>query len=131
MSNTEADTFPTDEELDALYREELDNISDGSHTFKELYEHRAALLIALMCQYPGISWWSTLHHDGTMPFQDRIIAGMQLSTGSISYHLRAEPWMQVLTDSLLSRLDRAPEYDGHCPADVTDRLVQWITEGQI
>lgn len=129
MAINDAETSYTDEEWVAAYREELDNISDGSHTFGELYRHRAALLIALMCQRPALSWWSTLHHDGTMlPLSDDfIIAGMQLPTGPITYHLRAEPWAQVLTNSPVPFRPTAPDYDGHKSSDVEDRLVRWIS----
>jgi hypothetical protein len=62
-------------------------ISDGYHTFGELYEHRAALFVALINRCTDIpSWISHQHHDGTM-FNGYFIAGMNLPTGQISYHL--------------------------------------------
>lgn len=36
-------------------------ISDGYHTFNELYQHRCALFLALMASNPSIS----KHHDGS------------------------------------------------------------------
>jgi hypothetical protein len=108
---------------------DTDKISDGYHTFGELYEHRAALLVALMCQRPELSWWSTQHHDGTMFPGGWIIAGMQLPTGQVTYHLRVEPWQRVLTDTGVPALTKAPVYDGHTPEQVIERLVQWTREG--
>ena len=40
-------------------------VSDGYHTFNELYEHRHALFLALMKAYPQWSWYSGKHHDGS------------------------------------------------------------------
>jgi hypothetical protein len=52
-------------------------ISDGYHTFGELYEHRAALFVALINRCTDIpSWISHQHHDGTM-FNGYFIAGMK------------------------------------------------------
>ena len=41
------------------------DISDGYHTFEELYEHRCALFVALLIKSPDISWYSLKHSDGS------------------------------------------------------------------
>lgn len=103
----------------------LDLISDGRHTFGELYEHRAALLIALMSARPDLSWFAE-YHDNDAPLGDFFIAGMRLPTGDISYHLRRTPWFMILAnDTTVPRRLRAPAYDGHASRDVIARLVQW------
>ena len=40
-------------------------ISDGYHTFEELYAHRIMLFICLMKSNKDISWKSRVHGDGT------------------------------------------------------------------
>jgi len=98
-----------------------ENTHDGYHSFKELYDHRIALFIALMYERTEISWRSKLHHDGSgMP--GWFIAGMDLPTGPISYHLPESDWSKL--DDIRT-LDRAPEWDGHTPADVVQRLTDY------
>ena len=104
-----------------------DDISDGYHTFKELYDHRIQLFIfvckALLrvereCQIsPGI-WKSKTHYDGTS-WDGWFIAGIGTEDGAqISYHLPIEKWDEL---NVLVR-DRAPEWDGHSSDDVLLRL---------
>lgn len=95
------------------------NTSDGYHTFNELYEHRIALFIALMNAHREISWWSRFHSDGTF-MEGWIIAGMNLPTGDITYHL---PVDHIPLD--IVELHQAPPWDGHTPADVVKRLQAW------
>jgi hypothetical protein len=108
------------------YRDEAEpiteNTSDGFHTFKELYDHRIALFIALMKSHPTISWCSKVHHDGSS-YDGWFIAGMDLPTGQISYHLPMSDWDKLGAD--FPTLDKAPEWDGHTPADVVKRLTDW------
>jgi len=107
--------------------ENVGEISDGYHTFNELYDHRCHLFIALMRSNPGISWRANLHSDGTM-FPDCFVAGMDLPTGTVSYHLPL--WMWKMLDGCgMVTTGRAPEWDGHIPADVIKRLAKWF-EGE-
>ena len=66
-------------------------ISDGYHTFDELYEHRCVLFIALMRSNPGISWRSQQHADGSMD-EGWFVAGMELPSGAVTYHLPQRDW---------------------------------------
>lgn len=101
-----------------------DDISDGYHTFGELYEHRSVLFIALMNTYSDRAWFASQHEDGSM-FPGYFIAGMELPTGNITYHLR-ESWLELARSSGARELPTAPPYDGHTPADVINRLKDWI-----
>lgn len=100
-------------------------ISDGFHTFKELYDHRIALFIAL-CGYlailgyaPRPVWRSKLHADGSS-YDGWFIMGICKEAGSqISYHLPLSYWDDC---EFAEDLERAPEWDGHTPADVVERL---------
>ena len=97
-------------------------ISDGYHTFNELYEHRHSLMCALMVSHPTRSWKSKLHDDGTM-FDDFFIVGMKLPGGDITYHLPERYWEYL--DSI-ETLEKAPPWDGHTSGDVLTRLAQFI-----
>lgn len=99
--------------------------SDGYHTFNELYDHRAALFVALMLSHPNLSWFSDRHDDGSR-IEGFFIAGMDLPTGQISYHMRLDPWWDRLGDSQLMPRLYAPKWDGHTPQDVVSRLARWV-----
>jgi len=98
-------------------------VSDGYHTFDELYEHRCLLFAALCRAYPSMSWKSKLHADGSS-YDGWFIAGMGLPTGQITYHLPVEMW--PLTHARV--LVQAPPWDGHTPQKVCERLEEWMME---
>lgn len=95
-------------------------LSDGYHTFKELYDHRVILYICLMNQNKDISWKSFKHNDGEI-WDGWFIAGMKLPTGNITYHLPNEVW-DILNVCILPK---APKWDGHNSSDVLKRLEKW------
>lgn len=97
-------------------------VSDGYHTFNELYAHRIALFIALAKSHADISWKAIKHEDGTS-MDGWFIAGMHLPTGDISYHLPDEVWDRL---DLVEPLTKAPKWDGHTPADVVRRINEWV-----
>lgn len=100
-----------------------DDVSDGYHTFAELYEHRYALTLALMKSNPKKSWVSRRHHDGKM-FQGMFITGIKLPQGQISYHLPNRLWKAaVLTKAKVLR--SAPLWDGHDSDLVVRRLIEF------
>lgn len=101
-------------------------ISDGYHTFNELYDHRCHLFVALMRSHPKLSWRANNHHDGTSHPQ-WFIAGMHLPTGDISYHLPLWMW-EMLDGCGIKTSLRAPEWDGHTSADVVKRLAAWCND---
>ena len=98
--------------------------SDGYHTFDELYEHRHALFIALCRELAAARttnpvWRSRLHADGTM-FPDWFVMGINREHGQqITYHMPAYLWAET---GCAETLDHAPEFDGHTPANVLQRL---------
>ena len=102
--------------------EDKGNISDGYHTFNDLYDHRCHLYIALMKSNNKISWRSKKHSDGEC-YPSWFIAGMNLSSGPITYHLPL--WMWDMLEGIKT-FEFAPEWDGHTPEDVIDRLAEWI-----
>lgn len=123
----------TDRRAVSIIVEGSDDIeaSDGFHTFSELYDHRTALYIALTkvlheCLHadnvivPRVSVWrSKLHSDGSS-FKGWFIMGINSDKGEqISYHLPMKEWKRT---GFAQTLSKAPEWDGHTPADVLKRL---------
>lgn len=99
-------------------------VSDGYHTFTELYDHRAALFAALVALKPELAWKSKYHHDGTF-FDGMFVVGMHLPTGDITYHCDINPWWGMF---YCKELNTAPEFDGHTPNDVINRLIDYALD---
>ena len=99
-------------------------ISDGYHTFDELYEHRITLFIALCYQLKRgmvarYVWRSKLHSDGTK-FDGWFILGLGKSIGGqITYHIPMSKWDET---DFAKTLEKAYEFDGHTSEDVLERL---------
>lgn len=100
---------------------ETGSVSDGYHTFDELYDHRCLLFAALTQARPHASWKSRLHSDGEA-WEGWFIAGMDLNGKPITYHLPEKYWDLCKGDERT----RAPEWDGHTSADVLVRLTGWL-----
>jgi hypothetical protein len=101
-------------------------VSDGFHTFNELYQHRTSLILALIKAHPEISWISLKHDDGSA-FDDWFIAGMDLPTGTVTYHLCIGFWTMA-KNAGAKVLERAPKWDGHTSNDVLNRIQLWIVD---
>ena len=103
-------------------------ISDGYHTFNELYEYRllynAAFFNELAKQGLYDVHKSKRHSNGEIPFGDPnwFIVVAELPTGQISNHYEMKDWFlfQVPEKELSN------EWDGHSPADVAERLKQHL-----
>lgn len=107
------------------YEFEVENkgqISDGYHTFNELYNHRM-MLFAVILNNPNnnyLAWKSWKHADNTM-YEDYFIVGITTEKGDYSYHYYKDNWDLFK----VKELDFAPEWDGHKPEDI-DRLLTLI-----
>lgn len=95
----------------------LGEVSDGYHTFDELYYHRMILFSIICWDNKEKAWRSKLHHDGTM-FDNYFIVGINTSMGQYSYHYDMKYWHHF---NGIKELEKAPEWDGHLPKDI-DRL---------
>ena len=97
-------------------------ISDGYHTFNDLYSHRAVLLANLVNTMPDISWKSRRHEDGSM-FDGMFIVGIHLPTGDITYHIKESDRFGSNWELFkCEELKNGPAFDGHTPDDVVRRL---------
>ena len=92
-------------------------ISDGSHTFEDLYLHRAILFATICNQNKELAWKSFLHDDGTM-FDGYFIVGIKTPEGDYTYHYEGDMWEYFDVE----KIERAPKWDGHKPEDVTRLL---------
>ena len=93
-------------------------VSDGYHTFDEHYDHRNLLFLNLMRLNIYSSWVSRSHNDGSV-FAGWFIAGIELPTGQITYHLPDKFWEEACRYGV--EHDRSP-WDGHEADDVILRL---------
>lgn len=113
---------------------DTNKISDGYHTFSELYEHRIELFITI-CRvikdlqkiigdgpmlFPPV-WRSRFHSDGKIAYSGGwFVLGIFKSPGEqITYHLPEKYWTRC---DFAETLDKAPEFDGHTSNDVLQRL---------
>lgn len=119
-----------------LFRERLDgvsvqDVSDGYHTFRELYDHRCVLtaVLATIGAINGDAWRSKAHHpDDAAIFDGYFIVGIDLPSGVVTYHYPLTDWDRF---EAVQVLEHAPQWDGHSPADTVDRLLdfaQHLTE---
>ena len=108
----------------------MSQVSDGFHTFAELYRYRMLLQAA---------WFNTIikgkerqmkivksyrHHDGELCFgkENYFIVVAQLPTGQISNHYKGDYW--DLFD--VPAVETAPEWDGHTPEEAADRIEKYL-----
>ena len=110
-----------EEQWKTIPNSEIGKISDGYHTFEELYQHRCTLFACLMKSHPDLSWKSKKHSDGSA-WDGWFIAGMRLPSGDITYHLPADMWELL---SGVDTLDLGVAWDGHTSADVVARLTEF------
>src|SRR5699024_9062535 len=94
-----------------------DSTSYGYHTFDELYEHRTVLFSVICNSHTDLAWKSRHHHDGTM-FDDMFMVGIKTPSGQCTYHCENQYWDLFR----VPELERAPEFDGHTPEDVLQRI---------
>lgn len=106
-------------------------ISDGYHTFDELYEHRYLLFLVLLdiwkedCDWQWTPWKSKTHwQDGKLvPVWDGwFVAGMNTVAGQVTYHLPIKYWDKCNVEEL----KEAPSYDGHTSQDVLKRFEAFL-----
>lgn len=109
-------------------------VSDGYHTFDELYEHRITLYIQFCKLWENwgsdshwkeaegrknFTWRSRVHSDGSV-WEGWFVLGIQSEKAEqITYHIPEKYW---LTCDFADTLDKVPEWDGHTSADVLERL---------
>lgn len=104
----------------AELREGIENgtLSDGYHSFNDLYHQRAYLFATICNQNSWRAWKSKKHSDGSMFGDDWFIVGIFTPKGQYTYHYKMEYWDLFN----VQYFENAPEWDGHTDKDV-DRLL--------
>ncbi|WP_244169924.1 MULTISPECIES: hypothetical protein [Listeria] len=100
------------------------NISDGSHTFDDLYFHRMILFSIICNQHPDLAFKSKVHFDGSK-FHNYFICGIKTQEGWYTYHYQNIYWDYFK----VPEFDRAPEWDGHTSYEIT-RLLSLEVESE-
>ena len=94
------------------------DISDGYHTFNELYHHRAVLFSVICNSNKDLAWKSKKHSTGDM-YDGMFIVGIKTPKGQATYHYDIEPYWDIFK---IKELYRAPKWDGHTPDDAIRRI---------
>lgn len=116
------------EKIDKLPDDLKGKISDGYHTFDELYEHQCVLWICFVNELQnghqalGLKLnliKSKKHHDGSS-YDGWFLSCLIDSDGQqMSYHLPMKYWDKIAGEAF----EKCPyEFDGHTPTDVLERL---------
>lgn len=96
----------------------IGEVSDGFHTFNELYHHRAVLFSVICNSMPEKAWKSKLHNTGDM-FPGMFIVGIITPEGYATYHFDINSYWDMFN---VQELTMAPEWDGHTPEDAINRI---------
>lgn len=124
-----SETKKTVDLVNELIRDQVKNgniktndVSDGYHTFGELYRHRIGIFIlatSLIAKNGGDVWKSIKHSDGSI-WDEWFILGVGRFAGEqITYHLPLQYWDKI---PFAKVLEMAPEWDGHTSDDVLQRI---------
>lgn len=98
---------------------DISDLSDGYHTFRQLYYQRMMLFAALVKQNRDKAWKSLRHEDGELCFGGGwFIVGIDTPEGSYTYHYEDKYFS--LFDC--EELERGKPWDGHTEKDVTRLL---------
>ena len=112
-------------EVNIPVRLDFSQVSDGWHTFAELYEHRHMLYLFICGERYHECWRSRKKSDGTED-DGWFILGWESEFGQVSYHLPDEYW--GLCERLrIAEMSVSP-WDGHNSQDVISRLYGNVTE---
>ena len=97
------------------------DLSDGYHTFNQLYYQRCVLFASLVRLNKDKSWKSFKHSDGKYCFDSNgewFIVGIDTPIGSYTYHYEKKYWDLFECQEL----ECGKEWDGHTEEDVTRLL---------
>jgi hypothetical protein len=100
------------------------DISDGYHTFGELYKVRCLLFVALIQAHKEKAWRASKNADG-VKWDGWFICGLHPQHGSqITFHLPEKMWL--LLEGIETH-EINPYYDGHTSEDVLERLLLFVS----
>ena len=99
-------------------------VSDGYHTFDDLYNQRLYLFATIVNLKPSFAWKSKKHEDDNLCFGGGwFVVGINTPAGPYTYHYEEKHWDLFKC----KELDKAPLFDGHTSENV-DRLMSLVKE---
>ena len=100
------------------------DLSDGNHTFNDLYHQRCILFATLVNLFPKISWKTKRHDDGELCHEGKnFLVCIETPAGPYSYHYPMADW-----DTFKCKeIEKAKKFDGHTDKDV-ERLLSLLPE---
>lgn len=119
------------QQITSLPPEERGQLSDGYHSFNDLYRHRNSLWILVLCllealpvERPFEIWRSKKDSAGNGD-GNWFLLGVGIDQGDqLTYHLPIDLWDRC---NFADTLEVAPNWDGHTSDDVENRLIK-LTE---
>ena len=92
-------------------------LSDGFHTYNDLYYQRCVLFATICNMNKEISWKSKRHNDGKKCFDSDnwFIVGIDTPQGTYTYHYEIKFWNLFK----IKELEKGKKWDGHTEKDVT------------
>lgn len=94
---------------------DVGDVSDGYHTFNQLYHQRAVLFAALVMQNKDKAWKTHKHEDGEPCFGGGwFLVSIDTPKGTYGYHYEDKYW--DLFDC--QELEKAKHWDGYTEEDV-------------
>jgi len=97
---------------------DVSQVSDGYHTFAELYDHRCLLFVNLVLACKEKAFKTRLNQNGEA-WEGWFILGINTQWGQITYHLPDSMW--GFLDGI-TEVGQNSGYDGHTSQDVINRL---------
>lgn len=102
---------------------EVGGVSDGYHTFNELYEHRHLLFLHLVASNKKDAFKTWKDDKGEL-WEGWFILGLNTKHGQITYHLPERYWL----DAEVVAIEHNSDYDGHTAQDVLERLDAFLRD---
>lgn len=121
INNSDTYSKKMDTVKELLGVKEIGDISDGYHTFNELYHHRAVLFSVICNQNKVFAWKSKKHNDGSM-YDGMFIVGIETAYGQATYHYDIDPYWDMFH---VKEYEKAPLWDGHTPEQAIDRIAKF------
>lgn len=122
--------LPGYDEIELAIKAQFDDageISDGFHTFNELYHHRATLFSVICNIFYDRAWKSKKHSDGTM-YDGMFIVGINTPNGQATYHYDIDPYWDMFD---VPEVELAQKWDGHTSDDAIERIVSLRCETKV
>ena len=117
-SSCDVGDLPFIDDIKRFLNEAGGEVSDGYHTFNELYEHRHALFINVVLAHADKAFKTRKNHKGET-FEGWFILGFDSAYGQLTYHLPDSYW----DCAVVKEVESNSTYDGHTVDDVLKRLL--------